>query len=147
MWVARIFEGSFHALIGRGLCGGPQIGITHTSIRYISESGAAAILAQIWPVSGQGLGSTGLGLGGGLGLHPYLYIDQEVFSARKREQPTAPKIRATNLLGELSDNVQTRGQPAYHKQLSSPITSSRSILPRRVVSGDRGCSKRRVCRR
>ena len=32
---------------------------------------------------------------------PVPLSDQEVLSARKREQPTAPKIRAVNLLGEL----------------------------------------------
>ena len=35
---------------------------------------------------GSGLGS-GLGLGGGLGLRPLPLSDQEVLSARKREQP------------------------------------------------------------
>ena len=32
---------------------------------------------------------------------PVPLSDQDVLSARKREQPTAPKIRAANLLGEL----------------------------------------------
>ena len=38
---------------------------------------------------------------GWVGSTPVPLSDQEVLSARKREQPTAPKIRATNLLGEL----------------------------------------------
>ena len=36
-----------------------------------------------------------------VGSTPAPRSDQEVLSARKREQPTAPKIRPANLLGEL----------------------------------------------
>ena len=38
---------------------------------------------------------------GWVGSTPVPLSDHEVLSARKREQPTAPKIRAANLLGEL----------------------------------------------
>ena len=44
-----------------------------------------------------------------MGLRPYLDPTRERFSARKRKQPTTPKIRAADLLGKLS--------------LSSPPTS------------------------
>ena len=61
---------------------------------------------------GSGLGS-GLGLvrvrvraRGWVGSTPVPLSDQEVLFARKREQATAPKIRAANLLGEL--NGKTR---------------------------------------
>ena len=54
------------------------------------------------PESGLGLGlGLGLGVGVGLGLRLHLDPTRERFLARKREQPTAPKIRAANLLGKL----------------------------------------------
>ena len=39
---------------------------------------------------------------GWVGSTPVPLSDQEVLSARKGEQPTAPNIRAATLLGELS---------------------------------------------
>ena len=38
----------------------------------------------------------------GLGLRPYLDPTRKCFLPRKREQPTAPKIRATKTIGTLS---------------------------------------------
>ena len=40
---------------------------------------------------------------GWVGSMPVPRSDQKVLSARKREQPTAPKIRAANLVGELEE--------------------------------------------
>ena len=46
----------------------------------------------------------GLGLGAGLSQRPYL---DPRLPARKREHPTAPKTRATRLLGKLLGNLVT----------------------------------------
>ena len=51
-------------------------------------------IAHFWPDLGSGLGV-------GLGPCPYLDPTRKRFLARKREQPTAPTIRATRALGEL----------------------------------------------
>ena len=78
----------------------------------ISKSGAAAFLAHFWPVLGLGWDRirvrvrvrvrVGVRARGWVGSTPVPLSDQEVLSARKREQPTAPTIRAANLLGELA---------------------------------------------
>ena len=87
-------EGGFYALlIGRGLCGGPQIGM----MNKISKSGAAAFLAHFLPVFGSGFGvlglALGLGLGVGLGLRPCLYPTRVCFllaNARTAPRPKDP---------------------------------------------------------
>ena len=108
---ARILEGNcLRFLLGRGLCGGPQIGIINkfpkaAQPRFSPISGSFFFLGSgfvfIFFGSGLGLGlGLGLRLGCGLGLR-LLLSDQDVLSARKREQPTTRTIRAANLLGEL----------------------------------------------
>ena len=68
----------------------------------------------------------GLGLGVGLGLRPYLDPTRKRFLARKREQHTAPKIRAANLLSELEQSGGL-GTIQVLPLLRSPVTSVTSV--------------------
>ena len=68
---------------------------------YVSKSDAAAFLAHFWPVRVRARARVRARVRGWVfGSKPVPLSDQEVFSAREREQPTAPKIRAASLLGE-----------------------------------------------
>ena len=57
---------------------------------------------------------------------PVPLSDQDVLSARKREQPTAPKIRAANLLGELTSFAPsfTQRTATAHKRLLVQVSVS-----------------------
>ena len=93
------------SLIGQKLCGGPQIGITNTFPK--------AAQPRCSPISGAFWVRVGVRVRvkvrvrvtfrarGWVSSTPVPLSDQEALSACKREQPTAPKIRAANLLSEL----------------------------------------------
>ena len=128
---ARILKGSFlRSLIGRGLCGGPQIGIMKI---YIWKTNVAAVLVRFGPW----LGSR-LVVGVGLGLRPFLDPTRKCLLARKREQPTAPKIRANRLLGKLFSRVKIRPAGRVRtcwKSHGSGWVGSGGVLTSRVGSG------------
>ena len=64
------------------------------------------VSGPFWVRFGSGLIlGLGLGLVVGLGLRPYLDPTRKCSLARKHEQPTAPKTRATRSLGDLSNRL------------------------------------------
>ena len=98
---SRILEGSFQALIGRGLCGGPQIGIIN-NFPKAAQPLFSPIPGPFWVRVGVRVRvRVRVRARGWVGSTRIPSSDQELLSARKRKQPTAPKIRAANLLGEL----------------------------------------------
>ena len=76
---------------------GPQIGIIK-KYRKAAQPRFSPVPRWFW--SGLGLG---LRFRRGVGSTPVPRSHQEMLTARKREKPTAPKIRATRSLGELDD--------------------------------------------
>ena len=116
--------------------------------KTMSKSGAASFLNRFWPDLGPGWGWLGLGLSGvGLGLRPYLGPTRKCFLARKREQPTAPKIRAADLLGKLPRMIDS---DAFKSRYSKPDCTSppsgpnrpRAEFPVVASSFDRSCPKK-----
>ena len=89
------------SLIGRGLCGGPQIGIIN-KFPKAAQPRFSPISGPFWVRVGVRV-RVGARVRGWVGSAPVPLFDQEVLSARKRAQPTAPKIPPANLLGELAD--------------------------------------------
>ena len=90
---------------------GPEIGPT---IQYRQASSAASrvsrpFLARFGPGLGLGFGLRGWGVRLYLSMPP-----RKCFPAREREQPTAPKIRATKSLGEQTFSFAKVSLKSYH---------------------------------
>ena len=110
-------EGSFYALLlAEGYVVGPQIGIIKKYRKAAQRF--SPVSRRFW--SGLGLG---LGFRRGVGSTPVPRSHQERLTARKREKPTAPKIRATRSLGELDDRCP------LDVDLSGNICAVKLMLP------------------